>query len=621
MANVPYDVGEVLRPARVLIIVPPFAFIDRPSLGVHLLQGVGRRLGVDVQVLYANMLFAGFVGHGLYEALSNMSYSLFMGERLFARAAFGVPPMGYDNGEPIDEVFAAARLRDAVLPQISTHNLLNIEARIDDYLDSFVPAVAAGGYDVIGCTTSFEQTAASLAILAGVKRYSPGTLTILGGPNCEGEMAEGLAELSSDVDWIFAGESEETFATFLEGLLGNRRPSERILIGKPCMDLDGLPPLDYADYYAQLQAFVPNSRWQSATRINFETSRGCWWGQKNHCTFCGLNGQGMTMREKSPDRVIAELEQLLARHPNRDVMMTDNIMPHSYWKTLVPRLPVALPDVHIMYEQKANLSLRNVTDLAAAGIREIQPGIEALSTGLLRLMDKGTTCAQNLALLRYARANLVGVIWNLLTGFPNDQLVWYEETLELIPFLHHLPPPGGRNQIVIDRFAPYHSDPDRYGISELRPYPAYREWLPASAPAHKIAYHFEGTYTSEGVAHPEIMEAIDRALEAWGLSWLSGERSELDVRQIAHGYELVDTRGLPRLPRLQRIDEDQAISALVARSLTSPERAGDAWARSQRVVVERDRKLVPLATASPALLAAFEERFRRSELAVIRSAS
>lgn len=621
MLKVPYDVSDVLRPARVLIIVPPFAFIDRPALGVHLLQGVGRRLGIDVQVLYANMLFAGFVGHDLYDALSTMSYSLFMGERLFARAAFGVPPMGYDNGEPIDEVFAAARRRRDVHPQLSTHHMLNVEMRMDEYLESFVPAIAAGGYDVIGCSTSFEQTAASLAILAGVKRHAPGIMTILGGANCEAEMATGLAKLSNDVDVIFAGESEATFGAFLEALQRGERTAERIIVGAPCTDLDALPTPDYSDYYAQLHAFLPDSRWQTATAINYETSRGCWWGQKNHCTFCGLNGQGMTMREKSPDRVLAELEQLLARHPNRTVTMTDNIMPHAYWKTLIPRLPEALPNVRIMYEQKANLTLRNVTDLASAGIREIQPGIEALSTDLLRLMDKGTTCAQNLALLRYSRANNVHVIWNLLSGFPNDQLAWYEDTLELLPLLHHLPPPGGRNQIVIDRFAPYHSHPERYGISELRPYSAYREWLPASAPAAEIAYHFEGTFTSEGVAHPEIMDAIDRALEAWGFSWISGERARLEVRPTATGYELLDTRGLPGLPRMQAIDEDRAISALVARSLSAPERPGDAWARSQRVVVERDRKLVPLAIATPELFAAFEARHRGGDLAVLRSAS
>lgn len=621
MVRVAYDVGEVLRPARVLIVVPPFAYLDRPALGVHLLQGIGRRLGAEVQVLYANLLFAAFIGHGLYEALANTSYRLFMGERLFARLAFGVPPMGHDNGEPIDEVFGKARVARTVPAQFSTHHMLDLEAQLDAYLDSFVPAIAAAGYTAIGCSTSFEQTAASIAILNGVKRLAPATRTLLGGANCEGEMATGLAAIAPSVDTLFAGESEATFAAYLEGLLRGEPPSERILVGAPCQDLDALPTPDYADYYAQLRAFVPHSRWNTHARINYETSRGCWWGQKNHCTFCGLNGQGMAMREKSPDRAIAELRELLAAHPNRDITMTDNIMPHGYWKTLVPRLPVEIPDVRIMYEQKANLSLRNVSDLARAGIREIQPGIEALSTGLLRHMDKGTTAGQNIALLRYARANQVAVIWNLLAGLPNDELAWYEETLALLPLLHHLQPPGGRNQVVIDRFSPYHSDPARYGIRDVRPTPPYAAWLPATAPAAQIAYHFEAEFESGGLAHPEIMAAIDQALERWGYAWIAEERAELSVRATPEGYELVDTRGLPGLPRRQRIDEDRAVSALVGRSLSAPERAGDAWARAQQVVVERDRKLIPLAVAEPELLAAFEDRFRRAEIAVLRSAS
>src|SRR3954465_271775 len=39
-----------------------------------------------------------------------------------------------------------------------------------------------------------------------------------------------------------------------------------------------------------------------------ETARGCWWGAKNHCTFCGLNGETMGFRAKSADRVMTEIE-------------------------------------------------------------------------------------------------------------------------------------------------------------------------------------------------------------------------------------------------------------------------------------------------------------------------
>jgi hypothetical protein len=48
-------------------------------------------------------------------------------------------------------------------------------------------------------------------------------------------------------------------------------------------------------------------------------------------------------------------------------------------------------------------------------------------------MAKGTTAAQNLALLRYARAAGRRLDWNLLCGFPNDQLSFYLETAELLP--------------------------------------------------------------------------------------------------------------------------------------------------------------------------------------------
>jgi ribosomal peptide maturation radical SAM protein 1 len=320
----------MLRPAKVLIIVPPFAHIDRPQLGVHLLQGLARRVGVEVQILYANMLFAAYVDHGTFATLASTSLGLCNAERVFARAAYGVPPMGYDGGAGMFADLADLQRR---YPRFafSTENLLKVESMVDGYLESFLPAIADAGFDVVGCSSSFEQNASSIAILRGLKRRRPATITIMGGANCEGVMAEGLAALTRDVDYIFGGESEETFVAFLEQLGRGERPTGRITHGKPCEDLDGLPTPDYADYYAQLRAWLPTSRWMTDTHVNYETSRGCWWGQKSHCTFCGLNGQGMAMREKSADRAIAELKELLSHHPNRKVLLTDNIMPHAYW--------------------------------------------------------------------------------------------------------------------------------------------------------------------------------------------------------------------------------------------------------------------------------------------------
>lgn len=617
-----YDVSSVLRPATILLVVPPFAALERPVLGVHLLQAIARERGVAVQILYANLLFAAFFDEKTHISLARGHYSLFLGERLFCRAAFDLPPLGYDGGAPIDPAFAAAReefARKGLPFTMSQRSMLAIEARISTWLATFVPALAA--YRVVGCTTSFEQTGASIAILRGVKHLSPTTLTVLGGANCEGEMGAGLAALTDAVDAVFGGESEHTFAELVELVRHDQPLTRRVWDGEPCRDLDALPTPDYADYYAQVRAFLPNSEVLAHARLSYETSRGCWWGAKSHCTFCGLNGQGMAPRVKSADRALSEIRTLLEAHPSREIAMTDNIMPHDYFRTFVPRLPEELPDVKLMYEVKANLTFRQVRALARGGVREIQPGIESLSTELLALMAKGTTCAQNVALLRFARMCGVRVLWNLLAGFPDDRRAYYEETRELLPLIAHLSPPSGVTRVIIDRFSPYHDAPERYGIRELRPLPAYRAWLPHDADVERIAYHFEGTFRSESVESPDLLAAMEREVRAWRERWIHGTRPHLVVRRIGALYELVDTRGLPGVPERQGIDEAQAVSALLPRSLRGRERAGDAWAREARVVVERDRKLVPLALSVPELYEELEARFGGSERVSLAVAS
>ena len=623
-----HDLRSVLRPATIALIVPPFAWTDRPSLGLHLLQGIARRRGIEVQVVYANLWFAARFDEGTHTTLCRLQNGMFLAERMFARAAYGTPVLGRDGGAGLVAKFARlqeAYARAGVALPFDVDTLRRLESRMGDWLDSLVPALAA--YPIVGCTSSFEQNAAAIAILARAKQLRPDVITLLGGANCEDEMADGVLSLSDAIDHVFSGESEATFDAFLDEHAAGRR-SPRILRGTPATDLDGLPTPDYADYYAQLAAFLPHSRLHThgLTCLAYETSRGCWWGQKSHCTFCGLNGQGMAFRAKSPDRVLAELQTLVAAHPKADagdvavtaggtlqgarrtgtrlVTMTDNIMPHSYFRSLLPRLATELPGVTLMYEQKANLTLAQCAALVQAGITEIQPGIEALSTSLLARMAKGTTAAQNIALLRYAKITGLYLYWNLLYGFPGDQRADYEETIELMPLLVHLQPPVTACQVVFDRFSPYFDRPEQHGIRELSPMPFYAEVLPERAAVREVAYHFEGVCDTAIGREPALLDALKRELGAWRARFHARVPAELVVRRLdGRRYELVDTRGVPGAPERQEIDEHQARQALLPR----PARTADsAWALASKVAVVRDRKVVPLATAEADLLEELE---------------
>lgn len=587
------------RPGEVLLMVPPFHGLERPSLAVHLLQAVAARAGLSVRILYANLLLARRLGEMVYEDLCyqpEAGGALPTWERLFAPLVFGP-----------SHALEAAPLR--LPPGLEEAPL---REQLLSWLEEIASTVAQMGVPVVGCTSTFALLP-SIALLSAIKRAAPGTMTLLGGANCEGEMAEGLRVFSAQVDYIFSGESEQSFLGFLSQLRDGALPSHPVIHGQPCEALDELPPPDYREYYEQFTASFEQSQLREERRliIPYETSRGCWWGQKHHCTFCGLNGQGMKHRKKSPGKVLADLRVLLDKGHSRLIQMTDNIMPWEYFSTLLPALARADLGASFFYEQKANLTLRHLGLLGRAGVRFIQPGIESLSSTLLKKMDKGVTPRQNLALLRYALAENIRVEWNVLVGFPGDSSADYEGMIRLLPLLHHLQPPAGYSVVSFDRFSPYFHSPTRYGIRNLRPNALYDGIYPQGFPVEKIASHFTGDYNSVLTQSPETVQALAKELQAWRLAWRSRDIAPmLVVSELGEDtYLLLDTRGLPGLPQVQVLDTAQAAAAL-----TEPHARDEAveWGLAHKVCVEHEGRILPLATAAPRLLQAFESRQRPS---------
>jgi hypothetical protein len=235
----------------------------------------------------------------------------------------------------------------------SYEQLLELEESVDFFSRVLGNAIAGCGVPLVGATTSFQQTAASIALLAEVKAARPQTTTVLGGANCRGAMAFGIAALTNRVDCIVSGESETVFVDLLRGITSQpQRMTDRIILGRPCRNLDSLPDPEFHEYFRQLDHALPSWR-QGMIWLPFESSRRCWWGQKHQCTFCGLNGETISFRVKSPDRVLRTLKTLGTTHPIRNLVATDNILPQQYLKTLLPKLSHAVPDAQIFYSTKA----------------------------------------------------------------------------------------------------------------------------------------------------------------------------------------------------------------------------------------------------------------------------
>lgn len=576
-----------------VLIVPPFAGLYRPALSVHLLQAVAERAGWRVRILYANLLFAILCGEDLYNTASSGNFGWMWGERLFAATAFGLPPLGYRTEEVREQI---ASLENCPDPEALFERLVALERRAAPFCADLGRRFAALRFRLAGATSTYHQTAAGAALLAQVKQAQPTVITAMGGANCEGEMARGVASLGAAIDYIFSGECDSAFPDFLcRVVTGQPLPAEHIVQGEACRDLDSLPEPCFEDYFAQLDNALPSWREEMEVWLPYESSRGCWWGARHHCTFCGLNDETLGYREKSPDHVIAGARRLLLRYPTRRLGMIDNILPHSYFRTVLPRLAQELPPVQIFYEAKSNLNLEQVQLLRQAGVVQIQPGIEALSSSLLRRMKKGVLARQNLALLRYARAAGLGVAWNLLCRFPGDQREDYDSTLALLPLICHLPPPNNVYPLSLDRFSPYFLDPATYGISDLRPASSYAHAFPPSADLRSLAYQFMGEYASAIFAHPELFDSLQGAVDKWRGAWKAG--SPAPALMVTPGedgyYSLMDTRGLDGTEMFQFLNAEEARAALVGSPLHRQPLAE--WAIERKLAVALDGWCAPLA--------------------------
>ncbi len=609
----------------IILVVPPPALLDRPSLSVHVLQGTAAQQQLKVEVFYANLSFGDWIGELANIELCFLPPKYLLSERLFAKVAYeGVPLLGHQADTLFTEVQRDFALRNI---HLDYDEFQNLSTAIADWVHDVAQMLVSWKPQVVGCTTTFEQTASSIAILTAIKQLSPNTLTIIGGANCSGEMATGIASLSPYIDYVFSGESETVFPTFLKQVKSGQLPQNNIIQGAPCTTMDTIPTPDYHEFYTQQAALVnplPLNTW-----LPFETSRGCWWGDKQACTFCGLNGDDLKYRRKSPSRVLEQLQDLFSTYSPRKIMSYDNIMPHAYFKELLPQLAEIYgnSDCEFYYEQKANMTLEQVRRLQAAHVRVIQPGIESLSTSLLKRMRKGVSAPQNIALLRYARSCGITLNWNLLYAFPGDKLEDYQETLRVLPYLRHLSPPLSMDALGLERFSPYFNHPENYGIRNIRPLSSYVDILPKHSKVTQVAYNFAWEYDCAAFDHPEIIEAIQQEILIWRGTWVhdgdvytpkilrvsanieEGNYPLLHIySQGMEGYRLIDTRGLPGTVSTQLINLEQAKAALVTKPLKNLAISEETrhWANTHQVALEIDNTYVALATASPELLAQFE---------------
>jgi len=310
-------------------------------------------------------------------------------------------------------------------------------------------------------------------------------------------------------------------------------------------DMNSTPVPDFDEYfYARKEGKYECFEESREVLLPIETARGCWWGMKNHCTFCGLNRAGMEFRAKSPDNVIDELESLSRRYGEFHFNAIDNIIAPEYIEDLFGRLARANTDIRLHYEIRPSLTHKQLRDMRRGGLFSVQPGVESLSTNLLKLMRKHTTGMRNLELVKWCTYYGINNLYNILMGFPGETADDYRLQCEVIAKIPHLQPPYAIVKARADRGSPMFTDPESQSVVNLRPAACYDYIFPKDKfDLSRVSYYFD--HEMENALDEEVYETITDLVYRWKDKWEKSSRPYLCYRKSLSTVTIEDGREQP----------------------------------------------------------------------------
>jgi ribosomal peptide maturation radical SAM protein 1 len=553
---------------RVLIVLMPWAPPHFPGLGATLIQTILNRDGIGCDMCYGNLVFHKLLGsdYGNESQLPKLPVS----ELAFTPYYF---PVSIDD--------AAEQLLKGVLPyalEKTQHHVEQYRSVIEiagTCLDTLYQSIDWQLYDVVGFSVMMQQTVPSLALAKRIKAHHPHIHILFGGSNCAYPMGDEILRSFPEVDSIVEGEADNAIGPLIHEIrrcpegpftvpgVRYRNRAGEVVLTSPAVtvqDMDSLPLPDYTSYFAhidelQLNYFQP--------LLQLEMARGCWWGEKQHCTFCSLEDDLMKFRSKSEDRVMEEILTIASKHKYTEFFPSDSIINHRFFRTLLPRLGNLRVeqgyDFAFFFESKSNLRREQVQALRYAGVGSIQPGLESFSDHILSLMRKGTTGIRQLQCLKLLAECGVEAIWNWIYRNPNEHTEDYRTMLDVVPCLYHLPPihGDGYTAMILLRHSPYFLAPEEHGISDIRPMTFYKDVFPdPGIDLHRLAFYFDYDHADH---HNEEMKALHMELGAAIIKWRNRYREDSLLQYRGPGFlRIVDRRDFEDRP----YDQGEEITVL-----------------------------------------------------------
>lgn len=505
---------------KIALVNMPFGYHLYPSIQLGTLATLLKTHGREVKSYYLNLHFAHQIDLEVYKQLCEERFLI--GEWLFSHLLFGDTPNNKEYSVRFESHLKnIARKIDR--PESFLHDVKTKMA--PEFLEWAVAATDWGQYGAVGFTSTFNQNIASVTLAKLIKEKYPAVKILFGGSNFDSEMGLEYFRVFDWIDYVVSGEAEAVLPALMDALDAGtaipkgvvHRQDGDILYEENqenFSDFKKYGPPDYDDYFEQIREIDPESSLLDNPIILYETARGCWWGEKHHCTFCGLNASTMEFRSRSMEQVHADLAHLSKRYDTYRFRIVDNILEMKYIDGVFGELARNNYDMEFFLEVKSNLTKAQIRALAHGGVNVIQPGIESFSLNQLKEMDKGVRPLQNIFFLKWSMYYGIEVTWNILTGFPKETDEDYRQQAELLQSITHLQPPIGVGDIWLERFSPYFTRPDQYGVRITGPGAAYKYVYGSDEiDMMKVAYDFE--FETDNHIDPAVVAELQQVVAHW----------------------------------------------------------------------------------------------------------
>lgn len=307
-----------------------------------------------------------------------------------------------------------------------------VEANVNQPASDVLERIICASPKVVGFSCYIWNIDATLALCAELKMALPHVIIVLGGPEVS-FCAEDILKNNKEVDYILAGEGEETFPAFLRAVFENgqveisglcgRGPDGTIYHGRPHISKAPVPSPLSAGYLETVKGRI----------AYFETSRGC----PYLCAFC-LSGSCGPPRYFDLDLVLPELVAL-SNSGAKTIKFVDRTFnanaahANKILQFILERYGREIPHGTCFHFEIAGDILQEETfdllEQMPMGAVQLEIGIQSFCEEALRAVNRRT----NTALLASNIKRLVSmgnmhIHIDLIAGLPHEDLKTFAES-------------------------------------------------------------------------------------------------------------------------------------------------------------------------------------------------